>query len=86
MTIQTKQILISADLCSDLYQGTVLLYGGALAIIGMLFHLYAPAPSCKLNIFFIAWTLILGISTTLLSARMPGLPVGWMCSLFHAGS
>ncbi|KAK9845928.1 hypothetical protein WJX81_006178 [Elliptochloris bilobata] len=50
-----------------LVAGTVLLYVGALAVIGMLFHFYAPAPSCRLNIFFIGWTLILGICYTFLS-------------------
>ena len=53
-----------------IYQGTILLYGGALAVIGMLFHFYAPVPGCRLNIFFIAWTLVLGVATTLLSVRM----------------
>ena len=67
-----------------MHQGTILLYGGALAVIGMLFHFYAPVPSCRLNIFFIAWTLVLGTIITLLSARMPRLS-GYpdMC---HAGS
>ncbi len=52
-------------------QGAVVLYVGALAVLGLLFHLYAASPSCRLNIFFIAWTLVLGIGYTLLSVRRP---------------
>jgi len=50
-------------------QGAAALYVGALAVLGLLFHLYAASPSCRLNIFFIAWTLVLGIGYTLLSVR-----------------
>ena len=67
-----------------MHQVTILLYGGALAVIGMLFHFYAPVASCRLNIFFIAWTLVLGVVATLLSARMPRLS-GYP-DLYHAGS
>ncbi len=49
----------------------MVLYVGALAVLGLLFHLYAASPSCRLNIFFIAWTLVLGIGYTLLSVRRP---------------
>ena len=55
-------------------------------MLGMLIHYYAPVPTCRLNMFFIAWTLILGIITTLLSARMPGLLVSWVCTVSHGGT
>ena len=51
-----------------------MLFIGALMVVGITFHYYAPAPTCRLNIFFIAWTLILGIVYTFVSVRSPTLP------------
>ena len=58
-------------------QGAAALYAGALAVLGLLFHLYAAAPGCRLNIFFIAWTLVLGIGYTLLSGRRRPRQAAW---------
>ena len=57
-------------------QGTTILFIGALMVVGVTFHYYAPAPTCRLNIFFIAWTLLMGVVYTFVSARSP--PVGVM--------
>lgn len=46
-----------------------MLYAGSLAVLGLLFHLYAASPGCRLNSFFIAWTFVLGIFYTVLSVR-----------------
>lgn len=55
-------------------QGTAMLFIGALMVVGVTFHYYAPAPTCRLNIFFIAWTLILGIVYTFVSVRSAIIP------------
>lgn len=63
-------------------QGTAMLFIGALMVVGVTFHYYAPAPTCRLNIFFIAWTLILGIVYTFVSVRSPTLPYPTLGDLY----
>ncbi len=48
---------------------TVSMYAVGLVIIGFMYHYYAPFASCGLNIFFITWTLIMGIAYSLFSVR-----------------
>ena len=53
----------------QLIVATVLLYGGGLAGIGVLYRSYAPSARCSLHIGFITLTLLLGIAYTAISAR-----------------
>jgi hypothetical protein len=48
---------------------TVSMYAVGLVVIGFMYHLYAPFPSCSLNIFFITWTLIMGVAYSVFSVR-----------------
>ncbi|KAK9811743.1 hypothetical protein WJX72_009404 [[Myrmecia] bisecta] len=47
--------------------GSALFFLGSLAVLGVLYHFYAPFASCSLNIFFITWTLITAIVYTMIS-------------------
>ena len=59
--------LLDREWNGALIAGSALLYGGALAGLGLLFHWWAPRPSCALHIFFITWTLIMALVYTALS-------------------
>lgn len=50
---------------------TISMYACGLVIIGFMYHYYAPFASCGLNIFFITFTLIMGIAYSLFSVS-PG--------------
>ncbi len=51
------------------------MYACGLVIIGFMYHFYAPAASCSLNIFFITWTLIMGIAYSIFSVSVSW----WKC-------
>lgn len=42
-------------------------YGFSLTVTGVAFHYFAPRGSCSTNIFWIVWTLLLGIVVTVIS-------------------
>lgn len=46
---------------------TTACYAGALVSLGFQYHMFAPSPSCGLNIFLITFTLILGIAASIVS-------------------
>lgn len=46
---------------------TISMYAIGLVIVGFMYHYYAPFASCGLNIFFITWTLIMGMAYSLYS-------------------
>lgn len=48
---------------------SILCYIIALGIIVVVYIFYAPSGSCGLNIFFITWTLIMGLALTGMSVR-----------------
>ncbi|KAK9907944.1 hypothetical protein WJX75_000353 [Coccomyxa subellipsoidea] len=65
-----NEYLIEKDHVSHkiaLVGATVAMYACGIVIIGFMYHFYAPAASCSLNIFFITWTLIMGIAYSIFS-------------------
>lgn len=50
-----------------LITGTALMYGGGIAVVGVLYHYFAPHGWCHLNIFFITWTVVLGFAYSFIS-------------------
>ena len=68
-----NEYLIEKDHVSHkiaLVGATVAMYACGIVIIGFMYHFYAPAASCSLNIFFITWTLIMGIAYSIFSASL----------------
>lgn len=47
--------------------GAFITYCGSLALVGALYHFYAPSASCSVNIFLITFTLLLAIAYTIVS-------------------
>ena len=67
-----NEYLIDKEACHFvLISGSALLYLGSLAFNGLAYYYYAPTGACRLNIFFITWTLIMGIFITVLSVGQP---------------
>jgi hypothetical protein len=42
--------------------GTALSFLGGLALIGAAYYYYAPTPGCRLNLFFITWSIVVGFA------------------------
>ena len=59
--------LLDREWGAALVAGSALFHGGALAGLGLLYHLWAPRPTCGLHIFFITWTLVMALAYTALS-------------------
>eukprot|EP00884_Botryococcus_braunii_P020556 jgi/Botrbrau1/7184/Bobra.0300s0014.1 len=59
--------LLEKSWAAVLIISTALMFGGGLATIGMVYHLFAPFGWCHLNIFFITWTLVLGFAYSFIS-------------------
>ena len=79
-----NEYLIDKDHASHkvaLVGATVSMYACGLVIIGFMYHFYAPAASCSLNIFFITWTLIMGIAYSIFSVSLTLFLLG--CALSH---
>ncbi len=77
-----NEYLIDKDHISHkiaLIGATVSMYACGLVIIGFMFHYYAPAASCSLNIFFITWTLILGIAYSIFSVMFKSMMISLGC-------
>ncbi|WIA11059.1 hypothetical protein OEZ85_011211 [Tetradesmus obliquus] len=60
-----NEALVSKDTWwswTALVAGSLLCFGGGLACIGAAYHYYATSPSCSLNLFFITWSLVIGLA------------------------
>lgn len=44
-----------------LVSGTIITFGLGLVLISFAYHLYTPDPSCRRNLFFTTWSLVVGI-------------------------
>lgn len=63
-----NEYLIDKEACHFvLISGSSILLLGSLAFSALAYYYYAPQTSCSLNVFFITFTLILGILAVALS-------------------
>ncbi|KAF8068250.1 SERINC3 [Scenedesmus sp. PABB004] len=64
-TYDANAALVAADAWWSwalLVAGAALGFGGGLALVALCYHYYATSPGCSLNLFFITWSLVMGLA------------------------